>query len=100
MSSSTVELKFGIELELLVRPKQSMGAVLETHNFNHEITTDAPNTREKRDNREALRAAIVHVLALSNIKAHLVIGDYRLWTVIDDASIDDRDGFCKSTAYR
>jgi hypothetical protein len=100
MSSSTVELKFGVELELLVRPNQDMTPFLATHNFNNETTTDATNQKAKRENRQALRSAIVDVLELSAIQAHLVMGDYQKWTVLDDTSLDDKDGFCKYAAYR
>jgi hypothetical protein len=98
MSSSTVELKFGVEFELLVRPNQDMAPILATHNFNNETTTNTTNQKAKRENRQALRSAIVDVLELSGIEAHLEMGDYQKWTVLDDTSLDDKDGFCKSTA--
>jgi hypothetical protein len=98
MSSSSVSLKFGIEMEFLLKPKSAMKETLKKHKFNDKVTTDSNDKNAKQANRDALRKALAEVLELDkNIAAGISTANYQKWTVADEGALDEQTGFCKST---
>lgn len=97
MSSNSPALSFGIEMEFLLKPKAAMREPLKNHKFNDKVTTDSKDEKAKDANRDALRNALVDILATRDIEAGTSIGNYDRWIVADESVLDERTGYCKST---
>jgi hypothetical protein len=98
MSSHSVGLKFGIEMEFLLKPKSSMKEALQRHKFDDKVTSNSQDNNAKQANRDALRKALVDILEVDNaIGAGISPASYEKWTVADERALDEPAGFCKST---
>jgi hypothetical protein len=90
-------MKFGVEIETLVRPKFEEEQVKNIFkrmgwNFARILSTN----RDLRNNLNILREVVVEKLLEENIPAHLKRRDYSKWIVDRDGSIfeeRDEDGF-------
>lgn len=100
MSSSTDKpmLAFGVEIELLVKPKGTMDASLSIHRWNSAIKFATKSDELKSANRKALRAALADVLTQFGVRTSTMTQDYHDWTVADEPTLDEFEGYCKSTA--
>jgi hypothetical protein len=98
MSASSLTLQFGIEMEFLLRPKSDIKESLRDYGFSDTVTTDSKDDHAKGANRTALRRALVDSLDIGEIAAGLSTQSYEEWTVTDEPSLDERPGFCMSTA--
>lgn len=98
MASSSVSrpsLAFGMEIELLVKPKGPLMPFMTAYGWDQAVTfeTNDDDPRKAR-NRASLRAAIAQVLTVRTVKTGVNIGEYKDWTVVDERSLDELPGFC------
>lgn len=97
MASSSVRpsLAFGMEIELLVKPKSYLAPLLTAYGWNPAITFATQSKEHKMANRDALRAALADAITRAGIRAGTMPLDYKDWTVADERSLDEFVGFCK-----
>jgi hypothetical protein len=95
MSISSKYLNFGIEIELLVRPKAVLGSRLQHHRFDHSITTDSTDENAKVANRLALREALAQFFTDRGLSAVTEPELYKTWMIVDEDSLDEHSGYCK-----
>lgn len=98
MSSNPVPLRFGLEIEFLLKPKPAADKILKKYGFRQEITTQSNNSEARRANRYAIRATLAELFGAGGIRTGLSTGDYEQWTPVDEPSLDERPGFCKYIA--
>ncbi|KAL2017758.1 hypothetical protein VTK56DRAFT_1676 [Thermocarpiscus australiensis] len=92
MSSSTSNyqvLTFGVEMELLVKPKPALNQLLKEGNFNHAVQPNHQDDAAKEANRRALRLALANVLTDAGVETKLEVAKYASWTVIKEASLTE-----------
>lgn len=82
-------LDFGIELEFLLRPKSTKMIGIMRENGFHEAKSNSPEG--KTANRLALRKALVELLS-QRVDVRLDYGNYEMWTVVDERSLDEQAG--------
>lgn len=87
---------YGVELELLVRPKledKDIVNLFKSKNWKFERLLDR---KERTDNSRILRELLAEVLAKNGVPAHLTRRTYDKWIVDRDGSIfepSEEDGF-------
>jgi len=97
MATSSFEplLYFGVEMEMLIRPRSSLMAILSSeYNWESGVTPATPDSNRRARNRRALHQAVAEILTSGGVPATTSAGDYRDWTVADDGSIDESVEFC------
>lgn len=97
-----IPLYFGVEIELLVRPREILLPYLGKawdSNVDSSIRNNEAVTNKQEKNRGVLREALAFWLSkMAYINTGTVIHkDYKQWTVVDEPSLDEIKGFCKSS---
>jgi hypothetical protein len=121
MPPKPFKLGFGVEFELLVRPKPALYKRLAKSSFNHKVDSAAAPDKKPSDekkqktdeankaiakNRTALHTAIAEELSgngiptnvedsLSDVTSHESEVLYLDWGVVDENALEERPGFCK-----
>ena len=89
MSSTPFTLRFGIEMEIYLRPRPATYELLDQHGFNDLTRSDK--------NYFPLRKALAEWLSIKAVPTVAFLGDYiHHWSIIDEKALDDIPGFCKS----
>lgn len=78
---------FGVEIEVLVRPKLENADIAQELEVNGWIGKPLLSNRDRRTNIELLRQFLVRNLSQAGIPAHTKKQSYEKWTVDRDASI-------------
>lgn len=121
MASGSFQLGFGIEIELLLRPKAQISGSLAQSGFNHKVSSiDVLEEKlkgaelkkaqkmndEKNANRLAFRKTIADMIAEKGVPAIVEkslsqMGSddgeerYEEWIVADEDALDERPGYCE-----
>jgi hypothetical protein len=108
-------MSFGIEMELLLKPKSGLNPFLAKHKFNHAVKpkrareekVDDKKAKDKKakddkakaqmareisdidNNRKAMREAIAEVLTQASVVAKLQSKKYEDWTIKAEPSLDE-----------
>lgn len=101
-SSTRQGLVFGAEIELLIRPKSNLMPLMLANGWDKKVTVATkPNDKDpkKLKNRTALRTALAFVMTQAGVEAGLETKTYEDWTVTDERSLDELDGFCKFSPF-
>ncbi|KAM0335785.1 hypothetical protein ACHAQA_000835 [Verticillium albo-atrum] len=85
-------MAFGIELELLLKPRSSISTLLSANGWNPRITVQHPDNAAKEINRKALRKTIAYLMTKSKVPASSTDKKYDSWTVTDE-DLDEVAGF-------
>lgn len=96
MSSSSFSLRFGVEMEFLLKPKPALTEILEKYRFNYACTTDSRDEAAKQANRIALRKALAEILESRDIPAVTSVAGYDKWTMAEEGALDEQPGFCET----
>jgi hypothetical protein len=91
-------LTFGIEMELLLKPKVEKMSLLVNHGFNTRVKPQSTDRDQKNKNRRALRDTLAFVLTRSRVRTGTSTGDYSDWSVIDESCLDEVQEFCGFTS--
>ncbi|KAI0104179.1 putative amidoligase enzyme-domain-containing protein [Nemania sp. FL0031] len=91
--SASTELLFGIEMEMLVKPKDKLISHLNGSDWDNTLTSASRDESRKNANRFLLRQAIADMLTDEGTPATLHAEDYSAWTVADERTLDEVDGY-------
>jgi hypothetical protein len=96
MSTSTFELprmSFGVEMELLLKPKPTLMADLQSYGFSPQLQPTANGTEKHKDaklrNRMALRQAVAKALSRAGIETALKSETFADWVAGDESSLTE-----------
>lgn len=92
-SSTPQKLTFGIEIELLLKPRDRdyVSNILREHGFQPAIqpTSGDTNDAAKTKNRDAIRKGVVQMLLDSDIEAGLKSALFDIWTAKEEGSLTE-----------
>ncbi|POR38150.1 Uncharacterized protein TPAR_01664 [Tolypocladium paradoxum] len=91
-SASVPTLAFGVEIELLVRPRSSFVPELLAAGWDRAVVSPLGEESRLARNRNVLRHAIASRLTNAKIPATTNADEYRGWTVADEGSLDELEG--------
>ena len=85
-------LLFGVEIELLIRPKPALLEVMGKYGYE-----DSSEYHQIRRNRRVLHCALAETLTKGGLasKVDEDEGEFSTWIVANDTSIKESDAFCR-----
>lgn len=110
-SSSTAArpLLFGIEMEMLIRPKSDSELYnrILAHIFNPQVDSlassrdNSPIRQVKVDNRMAIRSGLAELLTRRGVSTIPTKSTEYVehWTIVDESTLDEVSGFCKHFSF-
>ncbi|KAI1170624.1 hypothetical protein F4777DRAFT_583719 [Nemania sp. FL0916] len=89
-ASPITGLSFGIEMEMLIKPKSNK---LVESVAGDAATSSSGDENSKNRNRIKLRENLARMMTIGGIPAGLQTRDYSAWTLADEQTLDEVDGY-------
>lgn len=89
MSSSSLQIVFGIEMELLLRPKPAAKLELRRYGFNDKISPRSTDSNRKQANRVAIYKFLEDTMRGAAIPTGHQQGKFEGWTAEDETALDE-----------
>ena len=109
LGSSLNDFTFGVEIEILLRPKNKPAIIAELTKHGYEASKSLSPGRPRRENRAAIRNALAESLSEAGLAAVAIHDNeadqnYELWGIAWDTTISEYEaqgwsGFCESILF-